>query len=302
MTIHSFGFVAGSHAVASGPLAASFDASAYLTWPAAVVASICFILGYLQDNPNFLEGTVRFNTSDATITATGDGARAYGPGSQSFENCDVTIHSTDLQISKEYLDERFEQLKAMIEQRDESDGALEELTNAKQNLESAREEINRQAKAGDKDANEAIRKATKENNLTSLFLLLDRELFQPYRPKDTSLRRQIAAVSLASGDFDIAIPELKQVLTAEPSDLRGWTELVRAYLIQGKLKEAEAILEHLSQSDDKQLQAIASHNLGIIAFERRELDKAEEYFNRSLELDPESNDELTCPLQKSPGL
>jgi tetratricopeptide (TPR) repeat protein len=84
-----------------------------------------------------------------------------------------------------------------------------------------------------------------------------------------------------------ALNAYQNAIRLDPSSLVAWNRLGHILKRLGRLEEAKQAYEHLLElaENDESFQAIAYGNLGIIYQIRGELDKAEEFHRKSLEID-----------------
>lgn len=102
-----------------------------------------------------------------------------------------------------------------------------------------------------------------------------------------SADREIAAVAYLRGDISQAEESLKSILARRPDDLVATNLLGLLEYFRGNLSEAESKFRRVTvlAADDISWQGIADGNMGLIFLTRGELDRAEELFQKSLEID-----------------
>lgn len=107
------------------------------------------------------------------------------------------------------------------------------------------------------------------------------------RNPDSPLLRQVLAQSAAaSGNYDLAIEQYKQMAAAAPASLQVQLSLAAVYSAKGNTKEALPILEKVVQTDPKSAQA--SLQLARAFVEAGRLNEAKARYRRVLEIDPDN--------------
>jgi tetratricopeptide (TPR) repeat protein len=104
------------------------------------------------------------------------------------------------------------------------------------------------------------------------------------QPNNPELLLVAARNHAAAKDLVAAEQALKKALELEPALLAGYTMLGQLYLSQGRLADARREFEALADRHAKPVAALTM--LGIIAEMERNAPKAQEHFERAVELDP----------------
>ncbi len=95
---------------------------------------------------------------------------------------------------------------------------------------------------------------------------------------------RLAGIYGRQGHVDLAIASFRKAVEIDPTDLETQNRLAVAYLLSGRLAEAERILQVVLKLNDRSSQA---HNsLGWVALRKNDLQGARARFERALELDP----------------
>ena len=80
------------------------------------------------------------------------------------------------------------------------------------------------------------------------------------------------------GRLDEAISAFEKTLEMDPTDLESHDKLALAYLLKGRIAEAERILKYLLAVDDENSQA--HNNMGWIALKKKDTREARRHFER----------------------
>jgi tetratricopeptide (TPR) repeat protein len=103
-------------------------------------------------------------------------------------------------------------------------------------------------------------------------------------PRDLGLRNQLAAVLLASRQYDKAAEQSKGVLLVDERNVQAMIYLAQAYYHWGKHELAERILLKAKEIDDTN--ALIHNRLGFIYLKMDDMSSAIAAFKRATELDP----------------
>ncbi|MFC1655062.1 tetratricopeptide repeat protein, partial [Myxococcota bacterium] len=129
-------------------------------------------------------------------------------------------------------------------------------------------------------------------NMSNLYLRLDRHreaqmlVSSAVRaaPRDLGLRNQLAAVLLASRQYDRAAEQAKGVLLVDERNVQAMIYLAQAYYNWGKHELAERILLKAKEIDDTN--ALIHNRLGFIYLKMDDMSSAIAAFKKATELDP----------------
>jgi len=105
--------------------------------------------------------------------------------------------------------------------------------------------------------------------------------------------RAVGALTFAT-DTHLAVRSYEAARELEPSNLETWNQLGHLYHRLGQLDDANAAYTHIIEADgtsDGGWRAAAVGNLGLVARARGDLDAAEEFHTRALDLNEKLNDE-----------
>ena len=103
-------------------------------------------------------------------------------------------------------------------------------------------------------------------------------------PRDLGLRNQLAAVLLASRQYDKAAEQSKGVLLVDERNVQAMIYLAQAYYHWGKNELAERILLKAKEIDDTN--ALIHNRLGFIYLKMDDMSSAIAAFKKATELDP----------------
>jgi tetratricopeptide (TPR) repeat protein len=128
-------------------------------------------------------------------------------------------------------------------------------------------------------------------NLSNLYLRLDRHREAQVlvsaavraAPRDLGLRNQLAAVLLASRQYDKAAEQAKGVLLVDERNVQSMIYLAQAYYHWGKYELAERILLKAKEIDDTN--AIIHNRLGFVYLKMDDMSAAIASFKKATELD-----------------
>jgi len=164
------------------------------------------------------------------------------------------------------------------------------------------EATSRQSKAPPAQRIRLLEQALKEDpNNSTLYLVLgtgydlnrrEAEALALYR---LGIERQVGATSKMyariaricgrQGMVDAAIQAFELSLESDPTSIETQEELAVAYMLRGRLAEAERILKGILVLNEGN--AKAHNSLGWIALKKRETSLARQHFEKALQLDPE---------------
>ena len=130
-------------------------------------------------------------------------------------------------------------------------------------------------------------------NLSNLYLRLDRQREAQMlvsaavraAPRDLGLRNQLAAVLLASRQYDKAAEQSKGVLLVDERNVPAMIYLAQAYYHWGKYELAERILLKAKEIDDTN--ALIQNRLGFIYLKMDDMSSAIAAFKKATELNPD---------------
>jgi len=98
----------------------------------------------------------------------------------------------------------------------------------------------------------------------------------------------LASVTYLRGDIDIATEAVDEILKELPDNIFALNQRGHIHSLRGNLKEAESdynrVLKLSTDEGNDKDQAAALGNLGLIFDIRGELDKAEEFWEKAVEL------------------
>jgi tetratricopeptide (TPR) repeat protein len=128
-------------------------------------------------------------------------------------------------------------------------------------------------------------------NLSNLYLRLDRHreaqvlvsVAVRAAPRDLGLRNQLAAVLLASRQYDKAADQAKGVLLVDERNVQAMIYLAQAYYHWGKYELAERILLKAKEIDDTN--ALIHNRLGFVYLKMDDMSAAIAAFKKATELD-----------------
>jgi tetratricopeptide (TPR) repeat protein len=103
-------------------------------------------------------------------------------------------------------------------------------------------------------------------------------------PRDLGLRNQLAAVLLASRQYDKAAEQAKGVLLVDERNVQAMIYLAQAYYYWGKNELAERILLKAKESDDTN--ALIHNRLGFVYLKMDDMSSAIAAFKKATDLDP----------------
>ena len=129
-------------------------------------------------------------------------------------------------------------------------------------------------------------------NLSNLYLRLDRQREAQMlvstavraAPRELGLRNQLAAVLLASRQYDKAAEQAKGVLLVDERNVQAMIYLAQAYYYWGKHELAERILLKAKEIDDTN--ALIHNRLGFVHLKMDNMSSAIAAFKKAAELDP----------------
>jgi tetratricopeptide (TPR) repeat protein len=104
-------------------------------------------------------------------------------------------------------------------------------------------------------------------------------------PRDLGLRNQLAAVLLASGQYDKAAEQAKGVLLVDERNVQAMIYLAQAYYHWNKYELAERILLKAKEIDDTN--AVIQNQLGFVYLKMDNMSSAIAAFKKATELDPD---------------
>ncbi len=119
---------------------------------------------------------------------------------------------------------------------------------------------------------------------TQALVLLDR--VAAFAPKDPQILTRLAERNAALGRKDLAEKFYQESRTQAPRNPLAAARLAEMYLQSGRLKEATEQLEALRRDDPTNPAPL--YFLGLVAFEEHDYERAADYFQRSLLLNPEA--------------
>ncbi len=103
---------------------------------------------------------------------------------------------------------------------------------------------------------------------------------------------QLAYIAAEEGQANDAMDNLLKALDIWPDFTIAYAELIYVYMMTGNHSTAKAIAEEALNRDLCTINPIGTasiyRKLGYIAIEENQLDLAEQYYNKSLELDPDN--------------
>ena len=102
------------------------------------------------------------------------------------------------------------------------------------------------------------------------------------QPNSAMLHNNLAMSYMLQHRYEEAVPEFKQAMRLDPSLTQAQTNLRMAYAFQGRYLEALAGVPESQMPD-------ALNNVGYAAMTRGDLDIAEAYFTRAMEISPSFN-------------
>ena len=134
---------------------------------------------------------------------------------------------------------------------------------------------------GETDAAEAVFQEVKERRTAE---------GEESRKETAAAARHIGALAFLH-DTDKALSAYREAVELDPENSDGWNRLGHLLKRIGDLEGAEAAYGHVlslgNQTDDKELIAVATGNLGLVYQTRGDLDRAEEMHKKSLALEEE---------------
>ena len=164
-----------------------------------------------------------------------------------------------------------------------------EIEQLKEELAKAVERIKRLEAEGNRpDAVEALEELRKSGDMTRLqeLLIKDRD---EHRDALVERNREISAVAYLRGDLDVAEEAVNEILKLQPDDMDAVNRKGHIYRLRGELDKADdcyqRVLELGRRSNNLRAQAAGLGNLGMVYQKRGELDKAEEMHRKSLEIE-----------------
>ena len=101
----------------------------------------------------------------------------------------------------------------------------------------------------------------------------------------SKLYARVARICGRQGMVDAAIQAYELSLESDPTSIETQEELAMAYLLRGRMAEAERILKGILVLNEGS--AKAHNSLGWIALKRRDVSLAREHFEKALQLDPD---------------
>ena len=184
---------------------------------------------------------------------------------------------------------------ARIESANQRIGQLgEELRNSedeKKQLRAALERAEAGAKTGEPEAREAIEDIRKSGDAEKLleYLAGQRDKTLASAIEDAiEIDREIAAVAYLTGRIDVAERALKEILAARPRDTDAINRMGQIKELRGDLSGAQGCYERVLGSGEatgnRDDQAIALGNLGIVYKTRGDLDGARERWTKARDL------------------
>jgi len=109
-------------------------------------------------------------------------------------------------------------------------------------------------------------------------------------PQDTAVQYLLGTTLISTGEYEDAVLHLRRVLETEPADENARLACAGALIKADRFTEAEEELKTQLRHDERSARTlIAFGKLALVRANRR---KAEEYFRRALELEPENTDAL----------
>ena len=203
---------------------------------------------------------------------------------------------TDAESTARVLADKSEELGA-LKQREKDRSTIEDRESTIRELTAMIESLEQQRQQPDAPSGIDAALEQLEQGETKAAESIFREILDTKKAEGQEANREAAAAARHLGalyflhDTHKAVSAYEEAVALDPDDPDGWNWLGRVRYRLGQLDAAVEALEHVQRLgnavEDKAVIAIAFGNLGLIYQTRGDLEKAEEYHLKSLEIEKE---------------